>query len=341
MTVVKSPTDKKFDLNKLRYAIPNSSNSFGYVLGSMLLFSFAIMGITGVILGLFYNSNPDHANASVSEITSNGFLNYIRGVHVWTAQIIPVMIFLHILRIVLTGSYKNNRQFNWFIGIVLFLITLVLIFTGTILKWDQAAFEALEHMEEISSTFGIFGAFLTSEFAVNTPLLSRVFLLHVSILPLILLVFIVLHIIVIKLSGISALPEEENTWKEESSLTFLDHVKAIAIYSAIFFIIVSLLALIFPQQINPAPIVGVEVTRPIWIFLPWYPIENFVGVFAVLVFPAIITFLLFIIPLIDREENRNPRKGRQRIAVGIVLFIPFMILILNIISAIMEPAEHL
>ncbi|MFV2016480.1 MAG: hypothetical protein ACC656_13700, partial [Candidatus Heimdallarchaeota archaeon] len=162
-----------------------------------------------------------------------------------------------------------------------------------------------------------------------------------SILPLILVIFLVLHIIIIKLSGISALPEEEKIWKEESTLTFLDHVKAVTIYSAIFFSVVSLLALIFPPEGSPAPIEGIEVTRPTWIFLPWYPIENFLGIFAVLVFPAIITFLLFIIPIIDREEDRNPRKGKQRITVAIALFIPFFVLVMNIISAIMEPAEHL
>ncbi len=335
-------SSKWFDINVLRYAVPNSANSFGYVLGSLLLFSFLVMGITGALLGLFYTPNPQLANQSVTEITNNVFMRYIRGVHIWTAEIIPVLIFLHIIRITLTGSYKGKRQINWFLGIILLLTTFTLIFTGSVLKWDQAGFEALAHFEEIGKIFAPLGGILfTSELTVTAPLLSRIYLFHVSILPMVLILLIGAHVTVIKLVGISSLPKEEKIWRQESQISFLDHIKAVTLYSISFFVAISVLSLFFPAVSRPAPIVGTEVSRPDWIFLPWYPLENIWGVMAIVIFPSIITFLLFIIPLIDREENRNPRKGRQRIAVAIVLFIPLMILVLNILSGVLKPAQHL
>ena len=332
--------DEKIKISGLKYPIPKVANTYGYALGAITLFAFTIMGITGTILAQYYNPTPEGANQSVAYISSNWFLQYIRGLHWWTALFIPVLLLLHMLRIVITGSYKQNREITWYIGLALFLVSMVMLFTGTTLKYDQEGFEALEHFDLTGKMFGPLGIPLTSDITTSTSLLSRMYALHISTLPLLLLLLIAFHLLYIKLHGISSLPGEEETWKEETDITFLDHLKVATLYSGIFFVIVSFFAIIFPREAAPEPILGVEVSRPPWAFLPWYPIENWIGLLAIVIFPAIAVILLALIPIIDRAESRDPRVGSRKIAVAIMIGMVLFVVSFSIWAGLIEPESH-
>src|SRR3989337_1602385 len=82
-------------------------------------------------------------------------------------------VLLHMGRVVATGSYKRPREANWLIGLGLLAITLGLVFTGTVLKWDQEGFEALGHNVEIGNLLGAVGVWFSPEFADQVPILVR------------------------------------------------------------------------------------------------------------------------------------------------------------------------
>jgi ubiquinol-cytochrome c reductase cytochrome b subunit len=332
---VKSFLDERLGLSTFRYQIPASANTFGYALGSITAFSLIIMGITGAILGLFYVPTADAANASVAQITANPFLRFIRGLHWWTALLIPVLIFLHMTRIVVTGSYKRPRELNWVVGIFLFLIILGTIYTGTILKWDQEGFEALEHAVEIGLIQGILSTSIEP-----SHLLPQVFFLHISILPLILIILFGIHVLLIRIHGISEPPIIQKTKTEDSKSTFLDHMKYASSYGLVLLVIVSGLAIVFPREAAPAPIEGIEVTVPPWMFLPLYPFENAFGIIALIIIPGILVLLLLLVPLIDKDPNRDPRKGRLLWVVIFMLLFLLGIVILNALAITLPPAEH-
>ena len=82
------------------------------------------------------------------------FGEFTRGVHFWGANLVVITMSLHILRVFVSGSYKRPRELNWVIGVGLFALTMAFFFTGTVLKWDQEAFEALQHQEAIARILG-------------------------------------------------------------------------------------------------------------------------------------------------------------------------------------------
>lgn len=332
--------DDRLGLSALKYPIPKSANSYGYTLGAMSIFSFVIMGVSGTILAQFYSPSPENANSSVAYISSNGFLLYIRGIHWWTALMIPLLLQLHMLRIVITGSYKQNREGTWYIGLFLYLTSLFMVFTGTVLKYDQEGFEALEHFVAAVKMFGIFGMPLSPALTSSTSFLVRIFALHVSTLPIVLLILIVFHLILIKIHGISPLPGEEGTWENETNVTFVDHLKVATFYSGILFLLLSILAVIFPRTAAPEAISGIEATRPPWIFLPLYPLENWIGLIAIVIFPAIFALILVIIPIIDRGQSRDPRKGMRKLAVALMVSLILFIVFFSVLSAFVEPVSH-
>lgn len=254
---------------------------------------------------------------------------------------IPLLLLLHMLRIVVTGSYKKPREGTWFIGVFLLLTALGMFYTGTVLKWDQEGFEGLLHTVSLAKILGIFGVPLTEDFAPSTSLLSRIYAVHISILPVIGLLLIGAHLLLIKLHGITPLPGQEKNWEKTTDKTFIDHMKVATLNSTIYFVFLSILAIALPQTSKPSPIKGVEVTRPPWAFLPWFPLENYVGLYALIIFPSILIGFFLLIPFIDRDEDRDPRNGTQKYIVITMLVLFVLILFLTVLSAILPPGEHI
>lgn len=102
-----------------------------------------------------------------------------------------------------TGSYKRPREINWYAGLGLLAITLGLVFSGSVLKFDQEGLEALQHNKEAAGIIGSLGAWFSAEFSRSVPLLTRLFNAHVTILPLLFGLLIAGHIFLIKQHGIS------------------------------------------------------------------------------------------------------------------------------------------
>jgi quinol-cytochrome oxidoreductase complex cytochrome b subunit len=183
-----------------------------YTLGSASLFVALNQAITGILLTLYYVPTPDHAYDSVQYITTQVPLGWlIRGLHHWGASAMIILVVLHMLRVILFGSYKFPREVTWFTGVILLLVVVGFGFTGYLLPWDQKAYWATTVGTRIAGTPPLIGDYILriirggSEISAVT--LVRFFGTHVWVLPSLLLLLIGIHLYLVIRNGISAVPK--------------------------------------------------------------------------------------------------------------------------------------
>jgi quinol-cytochrome oxidoreductase complex cytochrome b subunit len=190
------------------------SLSWGYSLwlGTITAALFLILAITGVILMFLYVPSVERAYQSIKDIeyvVSFGW--FIRAMHRNAAHLMVASAFLHMVRVFLTGAYKNgigvgqNRPLNWIVGVVLLLITLLLSFTGYLLPWDQLAFWAITVGTNIAKSAPLVGEWirfiLLGGHEIEQNALIRFYVLHCFFLPSAVLILFSYHMWRIRKDG--------------------------------------------------------------------------------------------------------------------------------------------
>ncbi len=338
--------DERLGLSGLAYPVPAHANSIGYILGGITFFGFLILAATGIWLAQFYHPTPEAARDSVFYIERVAPLGDIaRGVHFWTANMVMAAVLLHLGRIYATGAYKRPREANWLIGLGLLAITLGLIFTGTVLKWDQEGFEALGHNIEAGSLLGAFGFWFSTDFTASLPILGRLYIAHIVILPALGTLLLIAHFLLVKRLGISSRPAEADASlaggpaPERTGSTFVAHLARMGGFGLVMVAATVVLTLIWAPTLGPAPVPGTEVTKPPWMFLPIYPFEDWFGLAALLWVPALLFGGLALLPFVDRSPYRTPRRRRVVITLGLVVLIALVAL--GIYAWAITPEAHL
>ena len=134
-----------------------------FVTGNILLFLLTVQLITGVVLTMYYVPSPEHAYDSVRFIADRlPFGAVVRSLHFFGASFIVVAAVIHMLRVVLFGSYKAPREVTWMTGVVLLLIVLGFALTGYLLPWDQKAYWATTVTINIARRVPLFGEQIAS-----------------------------------------------------------------------------------------------------------------------------------------------------------------------------------
>jgi menaquinol-cytochrome c reductase cytochrome b subunit len=192
--------------------VPNYANAFYYCFGGMVFILIIFQLLTGVFLSFYYvpdaAGNPAPAYQSVQSIMSTVYLGWlIRGVHFWSANLLVVVIVLHMARVFWTGSYRAPRELNWMVGIIMLLIVLAFSLTGYLLPWDTKAYWATSVTIKIAASAPIVGG-LTEEILQGGPTLGpntlqRFFTVHVFILPALIVLLMYVHFRLIRRHGIS------------------------------------------------------------------------------------------------------------------------------------------
>ncbi len=173
----------------------NSVDPF-YTLGLGVISAslFMLLIFTGVILMFYYIPAEDRAYDIMKDWQdTTPFAQFFRNMHRWGAHMMVLFVFLHMSRVFYTGSYKGERKFNWVIGVILMVLTLLLSFTGYLLPWDQLAFWAVTVGSEIAGyapnlpgfEYNINRVMLLASTTVGQDALIRFYVLHVALLPLI------------------------------------------------------------------------------------------------------------------------------------------------------------
>ena len=330
--------DERLGLTALQYPVPEHANTLAWSLGGLTAASLVILIVTGLVLTQFYNPVPEVANQSVREIITGVWGgSFIRGTHYWAAQAMYVLAGLHLLRVFVDGSYKRPREGNWLVGVGLFALTVGALFTGTILKWDQEAFEALGHNLEIGRALGGLGFWFSTEFSRNVPILLRLYVAHVAILPLLLVALFVVHAALIKRHGISPHPRVPDAPAEPRE-PFTHHLRRIGAFGLVLLGVLGVLAVLWAPGIGPTPVEGIEVTKPLWMFLWYFPLEEWFGVSAILWAVLVLCALLVAVPFLDRGPERHWRR-RPFMTAGMLLVVATMV-VLTMLALFGSGAEH-
>ena len=116
---------------------------FTWCMGGVTFFLFLVETFTGVLLMFYYRPTLEHAYNDMLNLRDVTTLGIMRELHRWGGHAMVITIWLHMFRVFLTGSYKPPREFNWVIGVILLVLTLLLSFTGYLLPWDQLAIWAI------------------------------------------------------------------------------------------------------------------------------------------------------------------------------------------------------
>ena len=310
--------DERLGLSDFAYSVPRHANSLPYSLGGITAIGFLVLIVSGILLSQYYHPMPQFANDSVRAMMQGvRFERIVRGVHYWAAQVVLLTVLLHMIRIFTTGAFKKPREANWVIGVGLLAVTVGLFFSGTVLKWDQEGFEALEHNTAIGELLGGLGHWFAHAFAENVSLLLRLYIAHVSILPGILVLLLAAHFWLVKRHGISPRPGRP----VGEMLPFTTHLKHLARYGLVLLGIILVLGVLLPPAVGPAPVEGIEVTKPPWPFLPLFAFENWVGVPGLFWASAGLFILLLLIPFVDRSPEAPPAARRARLASGFILLL--------------------
>ena len=194
--------------------VPNFANAFYYCFGGMVFILVAFQLLTGILLALYYvpdgTGNPAPAYTSVNYIQNSVYLGWlIRGVHFWGANILIIMVLLHMARVYWTGSYRAPRELNWMVGVIMLLLILVFSLSGYLLPWDTKAYFATQVTIKIAglappAQLGTFiKELLQGGAAVGPPTLQRWFTIHVFLLPALITLLMYVHFRFIRAHGIS------------------------------------------------------------------------------------------------------------------------------------------
>jgi len=185
-----------------------------YYLGSISFLLFIVLTVTGVLLMFYYHPAVPQAYRDMKDlrfVVSNGI--FLRNVHRLAAQLMVIAVFWHMFHVFYRGGYKPPHEFNWVVGVILLLVTLLLSYTGYLLPWDQLAFWAITVGTNIISSMPFIGSKVRFELLggnlVGENALLRFYVLHCVVLPLLAVIFIGIHFWRVQKDGGLTVPEED------------------------------------------------------------------------------------------------------------------------------------
>lgn len=196
-------------------------------LGLIALYLFIILTLTGILLMFYYIPHTQSAYHNMQDLEfAVSFGLNVRNMHRWAAHGMVIVVFLHMCRVFYTAAYREPREFNWVIGVILFLCTLGLSLTGYLLPWDQLAFWAITIVSRIIGSIPLVGDALRyvtlGGTVVGQNALIRFYVMHNVGLPLIAGLLIIVHLWRVRKDGGLARPDEQIGFVKENADSELD-----------------------------------------------------------------------------------------------------------------------
>jgi len=288
-----------------------------YVWGSTLIFCFATQMITGLFLWMYYSPSAQTAWESVYYIqyeVAGGWL--LRGIHHYTAQVMMVLLALHLMQVVIDGAYRAPREFNFWTGLVLLQVVMGLGLTGYLLPWDQKGYWATKVATNIMRLTPVVGDQVQrvmvggAEYGHHT--LTRFFALHAGVLPLLMIAFIGLHVYLFRRHSITYKDRknpDSHFWPDQ---VLKDGVACLAVLGVVLFLCVQHrlfggaekelgAALLAPAE----PSNEFSAARPEWYFLFLFQFlkyfkdsTTFGEVWGAIYFPGIVLGVVALMPFV-------------------------------------------
>ncbi len=331
------------------YYVPKNLNIY-YYFGSLALLILVNQLVTGLWLTMFYTPTAQEAFNSIESIMRD--VNYgwlLRYMHSTGASVFFIVLYFHLFRGLLYGSYQKPRELVWLLGMGLFLLLMAEAFFGYLLPWGQMSYWGAQVITSLFSAVPYVGDALVTwfrgDFSVGSPTLQRFFALHVIGVPLFVLMLVFLHLVALHAVG-SNNPQgiEIKNYHDEQGRP-LDGVPFYPYYvlkdfiGAIIFLIVFFSIVFFfpdmggyflePDNFAPAdPLVTPDHISPVWYLAPFYAMLRAIPdkLFGIIVMFGAIVILLFM-PWLDKSPVRSMRyKGPYSKCSLQALVISFFIL---------------
>ncbi len=310
-------------------------SSYAYIFGSLLLFTFAMQAATGVWQLFYYVPTVQHAYASVNYLrTEVPFGWLIHGLHYWGANAMIILLLCHAIRVFIYAAYKSPRELTWLAGVGLLFITLAMSFTGAPLPWDERGYWATEVGTSIAGTVPFIGNLikhlLRGGESMGQLALSRMFVLHIAIIPGTLLAMLGIHLVAFRRNG-SVGPWDEAKRARRGQFWPDQLFKDTLACTILFIILLALVVFVPPPFAGPAdPLDTLYVPKPEWNFLFLYEILKFfpgkleaVGTVGV---PALGVLVLVLLPFYDRNKERAPRHRIVALSFGALSIVGLIVL---------------
>jgi quinol-cytochrome oxidoreductase complex cytochrome b subunit len=193
--------------------------SYSFGLGIISAILFAILAFTGLLLMVYYVPSVETAYDTMKEIQFSVPLGqFSRNMHRWAAHGMVLAVILHMVRVFYTGAYRPPREFNWVIGVILLVLTLGASFTGYLLPWDQLSYWAITVGTNIAGyapgAGELMREFLLGGREIGQSTLIRFYTLHIAFLPMLIALFVSVHIWRVRKDGGLAINDAEKNRAE-------------------------------------------------------------------------------------------------------------------------------
>jgi ubiquinol-cytochrome c reductase cytochrome b subunit len=331
--------DQRFPLTKVwnehlaEYYTPRNFN-FWYFFGSLAMLVLVMQLVTGIFLTMHFKPDSAQAFASVEYIMRDvewGWL--MRYLHSTGASAFFVVIYLHMYRGLLYGSYKAPRELIWILGMVLYIALMAEAFMGYVLPWGQMSFWGAQVIISLFGSVPVIGPDLLSwilgDYAVGDPALNRFFSLHVVALPLILVVLVFLHIVALHAvgsnnpDGIEIKQNKDKDGIPKDGIPFHPYYSVKDIMGVVAFLIIFCAVVFFAPAMNgyflenanfieANPLKTPDHIAPLWYLTPFYSVLRAIPPMFGSQFPGVLGMgaalvILVALPWLDRSPVKSIR----------------------------------
>ena len=347
------PATKLWEEHLSKYYAPKNFN-FWYFFGSLALLVLVNQLLTGIWLTMSYNPTAEGAFASVEYIMRDvdyGWL--LRYMHSTGASAFFAVVYLHMFRGLLYGSYRKPRELVWIFGMTIYLALMAEAFMGYLLPWGQMSYWGAQVIVSLFSAVPVIGPdlaeWIRGDYLISGITLNRFFSLHVVALPIVLLGLVVMHIIALHEVGSNNPDGVEIKEKKDENGIPLDGIPFHPYYTVkdivgvvVFLFVFCLIIFFFPEMggyfieqpnFEPAnPLKTPPHIAPVWYFTPFYAMLRAIPPIAASQFPGVVVMggaiaILFVLPWLDRSPVKSMRYKGVWSKIWLVIFaISFVIL---------------